>query len=286
MYAFIHNEIVPLEKAFFHVSDLSIQRGYGVFDFLKIADGHAFFLDHYLDRFYHSAAVMRLTVPLERDELKTIIYRLIGKNDLKESGMKMILTGGYSPDGYQPAEPNLVITHHKLSLPPEELLREGVKIITHEYVRDIPGVKTINYTMGIWLIEKLKEANAVDVLYHRDEVVSEFPRSNFFIVKHDNTVVTPAENVLPGITRKNILRIAAGQYKAEEGTITLQDVYQAKEAFLTSTTKRIVPVVKVNDNVIGDGRPGEVSMALRQGIIALEEADRKENAYPAKFNRA
>jgi branched-subunit amino acid aminotransferase/4-amino-4-deoxychorismate lyase len=278
MFAYIHREIVPMEKAFLHVSDLSIQRGYGIFDFFKIQDGHPYFLDDYLDRFYNSAASMQLEVPHQRDELKNIIYNLIRKNNIPASGIKMILTGGYSADGYQPAEPNLIMTQHNLTLPGEDQIKKGVKIITHEFVRDFASAKTINYSTGIWLINKVKESQAVDVLYHKHGITSEFPRCNFFIIRHDDTVVTPAHHVLRGITRKNILRLASRKYKVEEGVVTLDDIAAAKEAFLTSTTKRIVPIIKVNETVIGDGKPGAISLALLEDLIALENEDYKLNA--------
>ena len=273
MYTYLHNEIVPAEKAFLHVRDLAIQRGYGIFDFFKIQDGHPFFLNDYLHRFYNSANVMRLVVPQSPEELKSIIYQLIEKNNIAASGIKMILTGGYSEDGYQPATPNLIITQHPLSLPGKEQIEKGVKIITHDYVRDLPTAKTINYSMGIWLINKIKEQEAYDVLYHQNNMVSEFPRCNFFIVRKDDTVVTPKDRVLHGITRKNILKLASKRYKTEEGTITLDDIYQAKEAFLTSTTKRIVPIVQINNTIISDGKPGSVSLSLLNDLISMEHDD-------------
>jgi branched-chain amino acid aminotransferase len=277
MFAFVDSEIVPLKKAFLHVSDLSIQRGYGVFDFFKIYEGHAYFLNEYLDRFFQSASILRLPVPLEREKLIHTIYYLIERNNLKESGMKMILTGGYSQDGYQPHHPNLIITQQALSLPQQEQLETGVSIITHEYVREIPGAKTINYTMGIWLAEKVKDYNAYDVLYHKDGLVSEFPRSNFFMVDSDNTVITPQKNILEGVTRKNILVLASKRYKVEERDVTLSEVFHAKEAFITSTTKRIVPIVTVDGKPIGNEKPGEVSRDLCNMLIELEKEDKKSN---------
>ncbi len=273
MYVYLQNQIIPAEKALLHISDLSIQRGYGIFDFFKIKDGHGFFLDDYLKRFYNSAQTMHLKVPHQTDELKSIINQLIKKNNIAESGIKMILTGGYSEDGYQPADPNLIITQHPLTLPGKEQIEKGVKIITYDYVRDLPAAKTINYSMGIWLIDTIKKEKAYDVLYHKDNIVSEFPRCNFFIVKKDNTVVTPANNILRGITRKNILKLAAHRYASSEEPITLEDIYQAKEAFLTSTTKRIVPIVQINDTLIGDGKPGSMSLSLLDDLIALEQDD-------------
>ncbi len=147
MYTYLNNEMVSAEKAFLHVRDLSIQRGYGIFDFFKIQDGHPFFLNNYLNRFYNSADVMRLPVQQTPDELKSIIYQLIEKNNIAASGIKMILTGGYSEDGYEPAAPNLVITQQRLTLPGTDLIEKGVKIITHDYVRDLASAKTINYSM-------------------------------------------------------------------------------------------------------------------------------------------
>ncbi len=273
MYTYLQNKIVPAEKAFLHVRDLSIQRGYGVFDFFKIKDGHPFFLNDYLERFYNSAKIMHLTVPHSHEELESIIYQLIQKNNIEESGIKIILTGGYSEDGYQPAEPNLILTQHPLTLPAKEQIEKGVKIIAHDYVRDLPAAKTINYYMGIWLINQVKIQQAYDVLYYQNNIVSEFPRCNFFIVKKDNTVVTPVDRVLHGITRKNILKLAAHRYKAEEGIITLDDIREAKEAFLTSTTKRIVPIVQINNTLINDGKPGAVSLSLLEDLITLEQDD-------------
>jgi branched-chain amino acid aminotransferase len=274
MFAYINSDFVALDKAFLHVSDLSIQRGYGIFDFLKVEDGHPFFIDDYLDRFYNSASIMRLPVPLKRSKLIAVVRELISRNNLKYSGIKMILTGGYSVDGYQPHDPNLVITQQQLVLPSPELINQGVSIITHEYVRDIPGVKTINYSMGIWLIENIKNANAYDVLYVKDGIVSEFPRSNFFIVTKDNVVVTPDKNVLLGVTRKNVLHVASSSYRVEERDVNINELWDAQEAFITSTTKRVLPVVRVDHQLISDGKPGKVSRDLLAKLIQLELQDR------------
>ncbi len=283
MYAFVNDELIEWSKARVHISDLALHRGYGVFDFFKIQDGHVFFLNDYLDRFWHSASVMRLPIPLDRPKVAKAIYRLVEKNALKVSGIKLVLTGGYSSDGYTPGQPNLIMTHHELTLPPQRVFDEGVSIITHEYVREFAEAKTINYTMGIWLAEKVKAANAYDVLYVKENLVSEFPRCNFFIVRQDGTIVTPKENVLAGITRKNVLNLGRATGNVEEGKVTLEDVYNAREAFLTSTTKRIVPIVRVNNQPISDGKPGSTTIKLLDGLIDLENTDQSENAYPKKF---
>lgn len=282
-YAYINEQLLPLDKAVVHISDLAIQRGYGIFDFFKIQEGHPYFLDDYLHRFVQSAALMHLEVPHQQEVLKSMIYTLIEKNKLLQSGIKMILTGGYSDDGYSPAAPNLVITQQDFSLPGRDQLERGINVITYQYQRELSAAKTINYSMGIWLINNIRKQKAVDVLYHQGGVVSEFPRSNFFIVKADNTVVTPASGVLGGITRKHVLSLAAIDYQVEEGVITLEDIYQAKEAFTTSTTKRIVPIVSVDNKAVGNGKPGEVSGALLEGLLKMEQEDREAKAHHSYY---
>lgn len=270
MYSFFNDAFVPVEKNYIHVSDLATQRGYGIFDFFKVVRGKPLFLQDYLDRFYKSADAMRLPVSLSRESLTAIIDELIKKNGVPEAGIKMILTGGYSPDGYEIGKPNLIITQHGLTMPGPALLEKGIKVITHEYVRDIPHVKTINYIMGIWLQKKVKDQQAADVLYHRNGLVSEFPRCNLFIVKENDEIVTPASHVLPGITRKKVLELSGKPYRIRESEVRLDEVYAAKEVFLTSTTKRILPIVQVDDKMIGTGKPGSVSKAVLDRIIEFE----------------
>jgi branched-chain amino acid aminotransferase len=278
LFAFNLGQIVPLDQASLHISDLAVQRGYGVFDFIKVQQGLPLFLEYYLDRFYQSAHHMGLEVPLSREDLKQVIDKLSAKNGLEVAGMKMILTGGYSEDGYTPTAANLLITQLPLVLPSEEKVTKGIPIMTHDYVREFPEVKSINYTMGIRLIGQLKERGAEEVLYMKNGVVSEFPRCNFFIVREDDTVVTPSSNILYGITRKNVLTLAGRRYKTEVRDITLQEVLQAKEAFLTSTTKRILPIVKIDDTAIGSGEPGSVTLQLLQDLIELEEHSVREQS--------
>lgn len=270
MYSFLNNEFFPADKTFVHVSDLAVQRGYGIFDFFKAINGKIPFLDDYFNRFYRSAEFMQLPVSLSREELKHVVYELLQRNGEANAGIKMVLTGGYSPDGYEIALPNLIITQHKLTMPSPALLDQGVKIITHEFRREMPLVKSINYTTGVWLQRAVKAAYAYDVLYHLNGEVSEFPRCNLFVVKESGEIVTPITHVLEGVTRKNILSQAG--IKVTEAKVTLTDVLFAKEVFLTSTTKRVVPIVQVNDARIGTGKPGPAVQSILTELIKLEGA--------------
>jgi branched-chain amino acid aminotransferase len=269
-YTFLIDDFVTEEDAALHVSDLAIQRGYGIFDFFRVMDNHPLFLSDYLGRFFVSAREMQLEVPYSPGELASIIRELIRKNNMPMSGIKAILTGGYSADGYTPGKPNLIVTQKAMQFPPAELPVKGIKVITHEYLRDKPHVKTINYVVGIWIQKKVMEQQASDVLYHCKGVVSEFPRCNFFLVTKDNTIITPAENILEGVTRKHVLQLAAKKYTVRTGTVTLEDIYSANEAFLTSTSKRIVPITEIDQHVIGSGVPGPVSLDLLRDLLELE----------------
>ncbi len=273
MLSYLNGEFLPLERAHLHVSDLSIQRGFGIFDFFRVKEFVPLYLEHYLDRFYNSASRMGLPDPPERAELHSVIRELIRRNEVAEAGMKIILTGGYSPDAYTPVKGNLIVSQHALVLPSVNQVEQGIKVITYPYRRDIPEVKTINYTMGVWLQQKVKQAKAADVLYHHDGIVSEFPRCNFFVVTRQGIVVTPHQFILHGITRKKLLESATRQFEVQERTVTLQEVYDSAELFLTSTTKGILPIVQVDDHVIGSGKPGPVTWALREVLQKTEQRE-------------
>ncbi len=269
MQAFFNNEFLPVEKTSLHISDLSIQRGYGIFDFFKMVNGKIPFLDDYITRFYSSAEHLLLPVAFSRDELKQVVFELLQRNGMTDAGIRLLLTGGYSPDGYSIGKPNLIITQHALPSVPEKTVEQGVKIITHAFRREMPQVKSINYTTGIRLQQKVKEADAYDVLYQLDGEVSEFPRCNIFIVTAAGEVRTPAAHVLEGITRRHVLALN-GAVSIKTGTVTMEDLLQAAEAFLTSTTKRIIPIVAVDGKTIGTGKPGPVTLGLLKRLRECE----------------
>lgn len=269
-FAFINGEFIEEKKASLHISDLAIQRGYGVFDYCRTNDHVPVHLEDHIDRFLRSADIMQLQLPVSRESLVEIIHELIRKNEIAQSGVRMLLTGGYSPDSYEVIQPNLIILQNQLVPVARGSFEKGIKIITHEYVREFPHAKTINYSMGIWLQRKIKEHGAGDVLYHQQGEVSEFPRANFFIVTKDDVIITPKKNVLLGITRKKILELTPNGVSIEEGVVTLGDIRSAKEAFMTNTTKRVLPIVQVDNMMIGEGRCGEVTNLINQFLIKEE----------------
>ncbi|MFT4016733.1 MAG: aminotransferase class IV [Agriterribacter sp.] len=268
---YINDHFLEEDKAAVNVNDLAVQRGYGVFDFFRTRDNKPLFLDDYLDRFFNSAKTLFISLPVNREQLKNVIYALIGKNNIPESGIRITATGGYSPDGYTPAQGNLIIQQQPLIPVSEEKKEHGIKIITHEYMRDLPAVKSINYVMGVWLQKQVKEKQADDVLYVKNNLITEFPRSNIFMVNSGGKLLTPANNVLAGITRKKVLALAPEILSAATADISLHELKNAAEVFMTSTTKRILPVVEMDGIKIGDGRPGAITKALYKLFTQMEE---------------
>jgi branched-chain amino acid aminotransferase len=200
--------------------------------------------------------------------LKGKISALIAKNNMPDAGIKLLLTGGYSSDGFSMGVPNLVITQSVL---PSYKAHQssGIRIITYQHQRQMPEVKTIDYLMAVWLQPTLQDAAAQDVLYYdHNGLITECPRSNIFIVTHDDRVLTPAKNVLKGIIRSQLLQ-CAGTHDISEALITRDDLYQAKEVFVTSTTKNILPVSQVDEHIINGGRPGVVTTELAATLHEL-----------------
>lgn len=282
MTVFINGRLVDEKEAFIGISDLSVQRGFGVFDFFRTCNHIPLFLDDYLDRFYNSAEQLRLEVPCGRKDLKKVIFEMIDKNKIATSGFKLILTGGYSLDGFEPGMPNFIITQQPVEITSQEKFEMGIKIILHEYLRDLASVKSINYLMAIYLRDKLVSHNADDVLYYKDDQVFEFPRSNVFVVTKDGKVITPGENVLHGITRKKVLEIAGKKFKTEERVVTIDDLKNAVEVFLTSTTKRLLPVLQINGHVVGDGKPGKITRELYTAFRKLENEYCKRSVFTSR----
>ena len=244
---YCNEKLVPYSEAFIWVNDLGLQRGYGIFDFLRVTENVPLFCDDHIDRFYHSAAEMLLPVKQTKEELTTIIRELVRINALPYSGIKILLTGGYSADGYSIASPNLLIIQQVIAPPPTTIFLPGYKLFTYEHQRQLPEVKTTDYLMAIRLQPWLKEKRGDDILYHQKGRVTECPRSNFFIVTQNNTLVTPGKNILRGVTRKQIFTIASSiGINIEEKDISIEDIQNAKEAFITSSTKRIIPVMQVD----------------------------------------
>jgi len=269
-YVFLNGQIIPEEEAFFPISDLSIQRGYAIFDFFRTQNGEPFMIDEHLDRFHRSALLMKLSLPFEIPSIKKAIYDLLSKRPYKESGFKILLTGGSSPSGISPGKSRLLITHQPITFPDEANFKDGIGLISHEYKRDIPEAKTTNYAMAISLDQKLKDYQAIDVLYHFHGFLSETSRSNIFLVKGEN-VITPGSDVLMGVTRQKVISLARKFFEVEERKVKFEELGDCNECFITGTTKKVMPVVRMDDLVIGAGKPGPVTRKIMELFAEFEK---------------
>ena len=263
MKCILNDQILDLKRATVHVSDLALLRAYGVFDFFRLVNLQPLFFDDHIERFFHSADVLRLKCPVGRKNLKSMILELISANRIENSGIRIVLTGGESPNGYSIGNPTLFVLNEPINPLPAEHFTDGIKLISHEYLRDIPEVKTINYLMGIYKMQAVQEKGATDLLYHWNGKISELTRSNFFIVDNKDNILTPGNGVLKGINRMHVLAMAKNYFKVGERDIYMDELVHAKEAFITGTTKKIMPIVQVDDLVIGNGKPGEITFKLQ-----------------------
>ena len=267
-YSIINGDFVLKNEASLLFSDLSIQRGYGIFDYFRTVNNQPVFLEDHLDRFFYSAVEMNLNRDLNPSEIKYFIQQLIEKNNIRDSGIRVTLTGGYSEDGYLPATPNLLITQTPFTFN-KEVFNKGIKLITFNHQRQLPSVKTIDYLMAIRLQPFIKKQNADDILYYDQNQITECPRSNFFIVTQKDEVLTPSENILKGITRKKILSFS--EFNVKEINISPEDLKSAKEAFITSTTKNVLPVFEIDGRPIGEGKPGKITSEIYSRIGKMKE---------------
>ena len=280
-YYHLNGAIVPEQETKLHVSDLALLRGFGIFDFFLVIRTVPLFVEDYVRRFFHSAEKMGMNVPYSKDQVIQYIKELIAANKMEDGAIRLLMTGGYAADGYTPQQPNFVILAHKYPSYPDEVYQNGAALISQDFQRFLPEVKTTQYANSILLQPKIKAAGAVDVLYHHDGYISETARSSFFIVNKEGKVVTAPTGVLPGISMLKILPIAREQFEVEERPIALEELKEAREVFITGSTKRVMPIVKIDDLIIGDGRPGPVTRSLMKSFLELTR-DYVENALAVR----
>jgi D-alanine transaminase/branched-chain amino acid aminotransferase len=263
MFVLVNDKIISEEEATLKITDLAIQRGYGIFDFLKTVAGKPIFLEDHLDRFYSSAEQMRIPVKQKRGELTNLLFALIEKNKLSESGIRITLTGGYSPDGFNIAsDSNIIVTQQDFIINRD--FEKSIGLMTYDYQRQFASAKTLDYLKAIWLQPVLNERGEDDILYHDNGMLRECPRANFFIVNEKDEILTSKSNILKGVTRKHILKFGSQNFKMDERELTIDDLRHAKEAFISSTTKNILPVTRIDGKMLSEGTPGPVTRALME----------------------
>ena len=276
-YLFINDHFVPEATGSLAVNDLSMQRGYALFDYLKTMEGVPLYLDDHLDRLFFSAKEMHLPISYSREAIKDILNQLIQRNNIPQSGIRITLTGGYSPDSYTIGTPNLIISQSALTLPSNESFYKGIRLMSYPHQRQLPHIKTTDYVMAIWLQPLMKKQGADDILYYQEEAVRECPRANVFMVK-DKKLMTPSQHILKGVIRKQVLQLASKVLPVEEGAFSVDELKDADEVFITSTTKQVLPVQRIDDVELYTDKPGPITSALRDLLIQQQKAQLKTEA--------
>ncbi|MFT4566500.1 MAG: branched-chain amino acid aminotransferase [Saprospiraceae bacterium] len=263
--AFFNDSFVDLDKLYIHGTDLGLHRGYGIFDFFKIRNRSNPWIDWYFERLFNSLSQTRLSVSFDQEGLLDIMDELLTRNEVVDAYLKIVVTAGYSSNGYTRSHnDNMMI--YAMPLPQADINSVATSVlITDEYRRDIPLVKTTNYMRSCILQPEMKAADAIDVLFHKESEISEASRSNIFVIK-DGKVCTPDKHILHGITRRRVLSVENSNIDIEERTISLDETMAADEVFITSSTKGIMPITAIDGKQIGNGKTGPISKTLMSSI--------------------
>jgi len=260
-YCFLNGEVVPLDEARVSVSDIGLLRAYGIYDGLIVINGKVLrFKDHW-ERFVRGAKTLNLKIPITKGLLETKIIEIAEKSGLSSrSNIRLILTGGETIEGieYDYERPTFYATAGKWSPLPSEYFVSGAKLITHDYQRELPEIKTINYIIAVNLQNLMKREKAVEILYIHKGRVLECATSNIFLVK-DKTLVTPQVNVLEGVTSIIIQELTNGIYKLERRDVKEEELKSADEVFITSSFKDVVPIAQIDELKIKSNGVGPVT---------------------------
>lgn len=268
-FCYFNGKIVQSDKALIHPSDLGILRGYGVFDVMKTVNGKIFLFDEHFKRLSDSAKYLGVKLPVKKKEIEEIIKKLISKNkinDGKEASIRIVLTGGRSADAMHldSKSPTFYILVSEFKPLKPELFKNGIKLVTVNHSRDAAEIKTTNYVEAVRAInERQKKEKFFEILYVSSGVVLEASTSNFFVFIGDK-LITPKDNILKGITRNLVIKLAQKEFEVEERELKTEELNSATEAFIAATNKDIVPVVQIDDKKIGDGKPGKNTKRLME----------------------
>ena len=267
---YVNGTWVHPNEATLSINDTAVLRSYSVFESLRTYDRRPFHLDDHLSRLFHSAELIDMDIHFSREDITGIVHKIIERNTYRHATIRILITGGESEDGVLPSgEPVLAILITPLAERDIQRFARGYKLITTSLQRVSPEAKTTNYVAAVRALKEAARHGADDALFVNEQGhVLEATRSNFFIFRGD-TLVTPRVGILIGITRNVVLELARGRFPIEERPILSTELAEAQEAFVTSSSKEIVPVVQIDDLVISNGKPGPRTFELEQRFIEM-----------------
>ncbi|GAC1627623.1 MAG: branched-chain-amino-acid transaminase [Ktedonobacteraceae bacterium] len=269
---YINGQWVHPHEATISINDVAVLRGYSAFEALRTYNRRPFHLDEHLNRLYRSAELIEMALPWSREHISEIVQEIIQRNAYKHASVRLLVTGGETEDSILPVgKPTLAVLITPLGERDMARFALGYKLITTNLQRVTPEAKTTSYLAAIRALKEAQRHAATDALFVNEQGhVLEATRSNFFVFR-GNTLVTPRTGVLIGITRNVVLELARGRFPIEERPILLEELPYVDEAFITASSREIMPVVQIDEVSIGDGKPGERTYELERRFIEMVE---------------
>ncbi|MES2678117.1 MAG: aminotransferase class IV [Pseudomonadota bacterium] len=264
--SFLNQEFLPHNQCFVHIEDRGFQFADGVYEVILWKNNKLIDSDWHLQRLFRSLGELEIQFNQTKEQLEKIIFELFAKNNLSDGSVYLQITRGVAPR--QPFLPqDCFATICATVLPLKDIdLTKGLNVITHQDIRwQRCDIKSIALLASSWIRQKAFDLEVDDAILVRDGFITEATFANVFIVDEENNLRThQADNfVLCGITRNRIIDLAKKNgITVLEQKFTVQEMLQAKEVFLSSTTLFVRPVVKIDEQIIGDGKVGKISHKL------------------------
>jgi branched-chain amino acid aminotransferase len=257
----------PAADASVSVFDHGLLYGDGVFEGIRAYNGRVFKLERHIDRLFDSAKAIRLEIPQTHAEVCALVVETCRRNGISDGYIRLVVTRGPGDLGIDPrkcARAELIVIARQLTM--YAAAAKGIKVVTSTFRRNAPdatspSIKSLNYLNNILARLEANDRGADEALMLDGQgYVAEATVDNFFIVTEQALLTPPTATNLKGITRETVLALAASLgIKADERPFTLFDVWTSKEAFICGTGAEVVPVLSVDDRVIGSGGIGEVT---------------------------
>jgi len=279
--AYVNGRYLPFPDAKVHVEDRGYQFGDGVYEVCEVRGGHLVDERRHLGRLERSLGELRIRMPMSPRALGVIMHEVVARNRIGYGIVYLQITRGVARRDHAfplvPVQPSLVVTAHALNrLRNEALAEKGIAVVTVPDNRwGRVDIKTVGLLPNVLARQAALERGARDAWFvDVHGMVTEASSANIWIVTSARTLITRhADNaILRGITRTVLFdAIKAEGLAVEERAFTLEEAYDAREAFITSASQIVLPVVRVNDRIIGDGKPGPVTIALRRAYHRYAE---------------
>lgn len=268
---YLNGDYLPPEQAMVSVMDRGFLFGDGVYEVIPAYGGRAFRLEPHLKRLRNSLDGVRIRMPLSDAQWRTVLDELLRRNPGEDQSIYLQVTRGVMAKRDHSFDdsliPSVFVMVSPISAPDPTVARDGVKAISLSDIRwQNCHIKAITLLPNVLLRQQAIDAGAVEAILIKDGYATEGAASNLFIVKH-GLLITPAKGprLLPGITRDLILEQAAHHaIPYREADISTEDLINADEIWLTSSTKEILPVTTLDDAPVGNGKPGALYQRMSE----------------------